>query len=970
MKNFYLYYSYLTVMVITISAIPSIVISLNVWAQTPAPEVENSPESSALQTKADKLFTTGVEQFRKGTFDEALETYEEVLSIRKELEDQGGIAQTLNNIGDVYINQRKYSEAIEVLQQALTIHRQINDRSGVAETLNLIGFVYQQQGQFSQAINLHQEALNISQGVRDRSNEGESLHNIGAVKASQRQLDQALEFYQEALTVREEVGDRRDLGRTLNNIGVVYFNQGNYDKALEKYKKALTVRREINDSAGVGRLLNNIGFVYREKGKNSEALKYFRQAVAMLEIVGDQRSVGRIYGFMGRLYQKEGAESQALEVYEKGLEAAKTAEDKTGQLEALNYLGDAYYDIGENIKAKLTYEAALGFYKEAEDRAAEGKIMIGLGKVYGRLGENQKAKEILLKSLLTNKEVGDKSVITANMTALAEVYYKFGDYSISINYHKLALDNLPNKNDKNAMAIAYQGIGNSLFQLKQYPQAFENLEQALAIYKEGEKTAKAGRIYQQLGTILVAQDKPELAVVLYKQAVNINEAMRSQKIQKRILENPETVYRNLADLLLQQKRIFEAQQVLDLLKIEQLNDYLGNVIGNEVTATGVKLLAAEEKILTEGTKDLLTLEIDKNHLKTDLSKAQNVQEKLQKFPRTALFYPLILSDKLELVLIKGEGELIHKTVAVKAEEINKAIAEFRLRISNPIQDPKNYSEKLYSWLIKPIEDELTKANINTIIYVPDNQLRYVPLTALYDGEKWLVERFGVNNIIAASLTNFDTQPKNQPRVLAAALTEGEYQVQIGTSEVLLRPTTGKLVENLAEKIPGSRQLVNSEFSSQTIINNFNDYNIVHLDTPVALLTEKEGNGKPEDSFILFGDGDRINILDMENWSLPNVDLVVLSAAETNISGRMGNGEEIVGLGYQMQNAGIGTIITSLWRVNDDSDQLMNTFYTVLQEGKSQAEALRAAQISMITGKDQERSSPYYWASFILIGNGL
>ncbi|MCL2924348.1 MAG: tetratricopeptide repeat protein [Trichodesmium sp. MAG_R04] len=957
-------------MMIIISVIPSMVINPNAWAQAPVPEVENFPESSALQTKADKLFKTGMEQFRRGIFDEALESYEQVLSIRKELEDKKGIAQTLNNIGDVYINQRKYSQAIEVLQQSLTIHRQINNSSGVAKTLNFIGFIYQKQGQFLQALNLHQEAKQISQNVSDRSNEGESLHNIGAVKASQRQLEQALEFYEEALTIREEIGDRRDIGRTLNNIGVVYFNQGNYDKALEKYKKALTVRREINDSAGVGRLLNNIGFVYREKGENYEALKYFRQAVPMLETVGDQRSVGRIYGFMGRLYQKEGEKIQALEVYEKGLEAAKIAGDKIGQLEALNYLGDAYYQMGENIKAKLNYEAALGFYKAAEDPAAEGKTMISLGKVYARLGDNQKAKEILLKSLSTNKKLGDKSLIAANMRALAEVYYSFGDYSISINYHKLALDNLPNKNDKNFIAIAYQGIGNSLFKLKQYPQALENLEQALAIYKEDEKTAKVGRIYAQLGTILVAQDKLELAVVLYKKAVNINETMRSQKINRKGLENSETVYRKLADLLLQQKRIVEAQKVLDLLKIEQLDNYLGNVIGNEVTATGVKLLAAEEKILTEVTKEMLNLEIDKNNLKADFSQAQRLQEKLQKFPRTALFYPLILSDKLELVLIKAEGEPIHKTVAVTAEEINKAIADFRLTISDPIQDAKKHSEKLYSWLIKPIEDELTKANINTIIYAPDNQLRYIPLTGLYDGEKWLVERFSVNNIIAASLTNFETQPTNQPRVLAAALTEGEYQVQIGNREVMLKPTTGKLVENLAEKIPGSRQLVNSEFSSQTIINNFNDYNILHLDTPVVLLTEKEGNGKPEDSFILFGDGDRINISDMENWLLPNVDLVVLSAAETNISGRMGNGEEIVGFGYQMQNAGVGTIITSLWRVNDDSDQLMNTFYTVLQEGKSQAEALRAAQISMITGKNQERSSPYYWASFILIGNGL
>ncbi len=957
-------------MAITISVIPKIVIIPNVLAQTPAPEVESSPESSASKTEADKLFETGVEQFRRGAFDEALETYEQVLTIRKELGDQTGIAQTLNNIGDVYINQREYSKALDVLQKALTIRRQINARSGVAETLNLIGFVYQRQREFSQALNLHQEALDISEAISDRQNEGESLHNIGAVKASQRQLDQALKFYQEALTIREEVGDRRDLGRTLNNMGVVYFNQGNYDKALETYQKALTVRREINDSAGVGRLLNNIGFVYREKGENSEAIKYFQQAVAMLESVGDQKSVGRIYAFIGALYQKEGEESQALTAYEKGLEAAKVAKDKTGQLEALSYLGDAYYEIGENAKAKSTYEAALAFYeKEEEDRAAEGKTMIGLGKVYNRLEENQKAKQILLKSLPINKKVGEKSVIAANMNALGEAYYSSGDYSIALNYHKLALDNLPDKDDKNAVAIAYQGIGDSLFQLKQYPQALENLEQALAIYKESEKTAKAGRTYGQLGTILVAQEKPELAVVFYKQAVNIHETMRSQESQKSLLENPETVYRNLADLLLQQERIFEAQQVLDLLKIQELDNYLGNVKGNEITATGVKLLAAEEKILAEDTKNILNLEMDKNNLKPDLSQFKTLQEKLQKLPGTVLFYPLILPDKLELVLITADGETIHETVEVKAEEINKAIADFRLTISNPIGDVKISAEKLYGWLIKPIEDELTKANINTIIYAPEKQLRYLPLAALYDGEKWLVERFGINNIIAASLTNFETQQKNKPRVLAAALTEGKYQLQIGTRQVQLRPTTGKLVENLAETIPGSRQLVNNEFSSQTIINDFNDYNILHLDIPVALLTEKEGNGKPEDSFILFGDSDRLTLRDIENWSF-EIDLVVLSASETNISGRMGNGEEIVGFGYQMQNAGAETIIASLWRVNDDSDQLMNTFYTVLQEGKSQAEALRAAQINMITGKDKEGNNPYYWASFILMGNGF
>ncbi len=970
MKNPYLYLRYLSAMIIALFPIFTTPIIPNALAQAPSPDTENIPDSATPKAKADQLFQTGVEQFRTGKFDEALETYKQVLEIRKQLEDKAGIAQTLNNIGNVYSNQGEYSQALDVLQQALTARKELNNRPGTAETLNLIGFVYQRQRDFPKALNLHQEALDIATTSGDRPNQGESLHNIAAVKASQGQLDQALEFYQQALTIRDEVGDRRDQGRTLNNIGVVYFSQGNYDKALETYQKALTVRREINDNAGVGRLLNNIGFVYRQKGEDSQALKYFQQAVVMLESIGDQKSVGRIYGFMGELYQKQGTETKALEAYEKGLEAAKAAEDKTGQLEALNYLGDAYYESGEYAKAQSSYEQALAFYKEAEDRAGEGKTTIGLGKVYDIQGENRKAKQVLLEALSINKEVGEKAIIAANMNALGEVYYSSGDYSIALNYHQLALNNFPNKEDKNALAIAYQGIGDSLYQLKQYPEALENLEQALAIYKESEVKDKEGKIYGQLGTILVSQEKPELAVVFYKQAINLNEAMRNQEGNNNQLENAEEIYRNLAGLLLQQKRIPEAQQVLDLLKIQELDNYLGNINGNEATATGIKLLAAESKILDEATENILDLEIDKNNLKADLPEFKNLQEKLQKLPDTVLFYPLILSDKLELVLIKADGETVHQTVEVKAEEINKAISDFRLKISTPIRDVKNSAEKLYSWLIKPIENELTEANIKTIIYAPDNQLRYIPLAALYDGEKWLVERFGVNNITATSLTNFERQPNNQPRVLAAALTEGDYQIQVGSRKVKLTPTTIKLVENIAETIPGTRKLVNSEFSSEATINSFNDYNIVHLDTPVALLTGEEGNGEPEDSFILFGDGDRITLRDMENWSLPNVDLVVLSASETNVGGRMGNGEEIVGFRYQMQQAGVKAVIASLWRVNDNSTPLMKTFYTVLQEGKTKSEALREAQIAMITGEDKEASNPYHWAPFILMGNGF
>jgi CHAT domain-containing protein len=117
-----------------------------------------------------------------------------------------------------------------------------------------------------------------------------------------------------------------------------------------------------------------------------------------------------------------------------------------------------------------------------------------------------------------------------------------------------------------------------------------------------------------------------------------------------------------------------------------------------------------------------------------------------------------------------------------------------------------------------------------------------------------------------------------------------------------------------------------------------------------------------------------------------VDLVVLSACKTAVGEELGNGEEILGFGYQIQRTGARAAIASLWSVDDGGTQmLMTAFYKALQRGNiSKAEALRQAQIALITddytnlGLDQSAllsnhqifSRPYYWAPFILIGNGL
>jgi CHAT domain-containing protein len=276
-----------------------------------------------------------------------------------------------------------------------------------------------------------------------------------------------------------------------------------------------------------------------------------------------------------------------------------------------------------------------------------------------------------------------------------------------------------------------------------------------------------------------------------------------------------------------------------------------------------------------------------------------LQEGLKQLKQDAvLLYPLILDDRLELVLVTPYAPPIRRPVPVKREELNRVIADFRSALTNPSSNAKEPAQKLYNWLIQPIEATLKEANAKTIIYAPDGQLRYIPLAALYDGNQWLVQKYRVNNITALSLTNFNREPQAM-KILAGALTQAAT-VKVGdrTFNFNSLPAAGKEVENLAATVPDTTKLLGRDFSQNETLNRMSGYSILHLATHAAFVT-----GKPDDSFIVFGNSDRATFSDVETWTLTNLDLVVLSACETGLGGKLGNGEEILGFGYLMQAGG-------------------------------------------------------------------
>ncbi len=903
-------------------------------------------------------------------FPQILNTYQSQEQIISEIPQQTE-AEELYKQGDRLYKEGKYQGALEKYQQALEIYQ----------------LIYRSLDNTNQSL-----SLKI----------GKTLHSIGAVYNKLAEYPQALEYYQQAVKFRRQINDKKGIGSSLNSIGAVYFLQGNYSQALDYLEPALEIRQELGDLVRVGRTQNNIAAIYLNQAKYSQALEYYQQALQTFKELGNLEGEAAVINNIGLIYQELGQYEKSLEWYQQALEIHRQNGNQKGEGDTLNNIGLTYKLQKKYDEALAYYQQALTVRKQIDDQPGIGNSLNNIGLVYDQKSQYQTALEYLQQALTIFQEIGNKTETGRTLDSLGTVYKSLQEYTQAEDYYRQALTIQRNIGDRASERITLSNIGD----------------------------------------LFLAKKQPELAIIFYKTSVNVTEAIR-QDLQLLSLDKKQSyaekiadTYRRLADLLLQQDRVIEAQQVLDLLKIQELENYLKNVESNEQTAVGIELLPQEQEVLdnyntiqnqaAQVNEELTNLE---NILPVDRSVAQQQQitkleaqqqqiqekfnnfisneeiikivEKLQEKTRgesiditnlsrlqnilkikqnAVLLYPLILEDRIELVLVKSNGLPIHRSVPISKIQLKNAIFNFRAALTYPrrrISDlaARETGKILYEWLIKPWEIELLLGQTKTIIYAPDGLLRYIPLAALYDGEKWLIEKFNINNITAVSLTNFNSKPLDELRVLAAAFSEGNYQFMVGSREFELSGLkfAREEIEILAKIIPNTLKLFNQAFNWDEIISRVDKYNILHFATHADFV-----NGHPEDSFILFGDGSRLTLREITNLSLPNIDLVVLSACRTGMGSILQDGSEILGLGYQMQRAGVKASIATLWQVDDRGTQLlMVDFYQGLKKGNvTKANALREAQLALIAGNingEKDVNSfrhPYYWAPFILIGDGL
>ena len=916
-------------------------------------------------TEAVYLKQSGYDRLQKGDPQGAIADLQKSLELFRKWKATGGERDTLNFLGDVYLTTGQYEKAMPYFQQALKIAKEIakapeGELADVAYTLQYIADVHDKQRQYVQALPIYQQALDIfrdriqaKKGDREslRTSESLTLSRMASIYFKSSQYDRALASYQQMLPSAIERNDIIGRVQTLNNIGVIYANQTQYAQALESYEQALTLVRSLccyrGDEAAI---LNNMSALYFSLGQNRRALELADQATKIYFKLSSEYFVGLKKTEIEFLHDVLGEDNSNPTLTSRGLSVRATVGDtanndvivKAGQANNLNNLAQLYSNSGKYQEAIAFFQKAMSVYKEIGNDLGIGITFDNIGSTYARLGQAEQAIAFHQKALTQYEKVGDRTGTGVALSNLGRAYANLG---------------------KQAESIA-------------------TYQKALNIAREVRDLSTESVVLANIGDLMALQNQPDIAIAFLKQSVNIRESIR-QSIRMLPREDRSAYkqsvsynYRNLAKLLLQQGRINEAIQILDLLKVQELQDYLRDVKGNDRTAVGITLFAPEQALINTELKSLLngsplTVQIQQTASQQGLSLAtsRSLLANVQKFgDKAALFYPLLFDDRLFLVLLPAKSAPISRSINIKPQEFTKLLQNFRADLQDSGSlDVKESSERLYQYLIKPIEADLKSANIDLLLYAPDGQMRYIPIASLYDGKQWLIERYSFNYLTASGFLNVQTVSKSPLTAIAAAFTTGEIKFAIGNEKFSFTglPFAGKEIDKIASTFPNTTKLVDSSFTRNAVASQFGGYSLIHLATHAAFL-----RGTPEDSFVLMGNGDRLNLRELREWKLPNTQLIVLSACQTAVGGVVSSGEEILGFGYQIQRTGARAAIASLWTVSDQGTQmLMGNFYTQLQKGNNIINSLRQAQLDLLQSKQSEFHHPYFWSAFILIGNG-
>ena len=913
------------------------------------------------QTNTDKtdlgedLSNIGAIYEELGQYDKALDYDTHAFDAAKASGDKRDQEEKLGNVGIVYEELGQYDKAQACDQQALTAAVALGDKEDAEKYLGNIGIVCDKLGQYDKALHYDHQAFAMAKANKDKSGEDADLGSMGNVYQNLGQYDKALVCDQQILADAKVTGDRLDQEMAQSNIATIYFQQGRYTTALDDYQKALAEAKEIGNKPDQEKDLGNIGNIYEGLGQYDKALDFSQQALSAATAAGNKPDIESFLANIGIVYDDLGQEEKALDYDQQALTGAQEIGDKAGEEKDLGTMGVACEELGQRDKALSYYQQAYDIQKSIGDRQGEEEVEYDIGTIYEDLGQHDKALDYDRQALANARAIGNK------------------------------------EDEEHALGC----IGYVDDDLGQHDEALACYQQAVVIGRAIGNTEAEGTGLHDLMVIEQKLSRPRVAIFYGKQAINIYQSIRAgiahidKQSQKSYLTSHADTYRTLADLLIGEGRLPEAQQVLRLLKQQEFYDFLNekNDLDNPSTPmappdtlpstphethwlkiynTDLPQMTAVDKVIDETQAKILqvqqemTADFQKPSTNADfLSYTTQADDLARALPTgSAAIYTIVAPDRLYLIVVTPGKQAQARYSQITAAELYQKVYEFRQVLMDPKLDPRPLASDLYDSIIAPIQTDLDKAHATTLLFSLDDALRYIPPAALYnpDTKHYLVQDYNTSLI-----TLTDASPPSPTAAAVTLLGAGVSESQDGMAPL---PGVKLEMEAIVHEpgdpgglIPGHR-IMDDRFTKTSLEGDLKSekYQIVHIASHFAL------HPSDTDSYLLLGDGSHLTVAELKRdpRRFQGVSLLTLSACDTAMEVKSSTGREVEGFGTLAQNLGAHSVLASLWPVSDAvTPQWMEAFYGYQKSHPkaSLAQAARQAQLSLLEMSAPDTNEP-------------
>ena len=799
------------------------------------------------------------------------------------------------------------------------------------------------------------------------------------------------------------------------------FDKGHYNYKIKQYAVAKNYFQQLSlklnsipqkevtkDQISMLSSINSfLGSIYKHTGKYELATYIFHKNIAFIDKNRDS-----IDGWEFRIYNSKKLLSQVFEEKKEfkkanGLlkEVLSFYKTKVSEPRFKNNLLSTYLLLEKNEVTQGKFKQAIRTLEEnatfyPNNNPFEREVDVIYGDAYLGLKNYQKAENYYKESLAKTKAYRNhqKHQDVATVYAkLAKLYMQQQEIEKGLTHYQLALQQLANGfNDNNITKNPFPEKVQSKTVLLTILR--EKLTALFDSYHSTQKASYLINAHQTSKTIINTLDelRPEFESKIDKQFL-ITETYPS--IQKMVTIAFE-LYKNTEDSTLIDDAFYFMEKSKSILLLEaqrnaEATKYGGvpEVILSKSQQFSANISHLEQEVFNTKTQNqqlidtLFSLKnyythflstIEKKYPKYYALKYQsavvslnNVQQQLQK--NQALFSYLATEDFLYLIVIEAKHKYIYKFPF--KEKLKNSIQQLYRKSSKlNIQDASIYNDSytIYKTIVAPA---LEKTTATELLIIADDLLNYIPFDALITSKKehsYLIKTHTVSYASSATLLLEHNKKKsiNDNKLLVFAPQFNGKQTTFNQEKTAMNP----LLYNEREAQQIARYFNGKIYNgNKASIANFNKevgkYNLLHFATHASANDEF-----PDYSYLAFsGDSTTSNLLyvkDLYNYEI-NADLVTLSACQTGI-GKLQKGEGMLSLARAFNYAGASSIITTLWKINDQStSEIITRFYQNLSNGLSKKEALRQAKLTYLkTSDDPLLNHPYYWSGIVLTGNTM